>query len=125
MKPRLVKPAYAENVVYRNEGLNSTYWKWFDKYKSDEYWTAESVPSVVQNTSDLAMLFYNRGPLTSARAGNGYYIEYINPVWTSRPDQMMVVGNHFYYDSLVSQQRFIGTMSATDCNLSQWGFGDR
>ena len=117
---------YAENRVYRSVYGPTGILEKFTLYAnySSPGWTAESVPADAQSDSYLDIFFHNRGILTSARAGNPEVIANIVPL-TRFGDLFFVYGNHYYYDSVNKTQSRIGLSAARDCNLSQWGFGDR
>lgn len=112
---------YAENrIFYRSSSATS--YSFVGEHKSGG-WQAETMPSEVYEDSILQVFFHNRSLLYSVRAGNPRIIE--DSPARSLGDKYWVVGQHYYYDPVSKVQGFIRTSEATNCNLSQWGFGER
>lgn len=117
--------------------LYSEHWTWFrscsgsqcinqvaDKYRS-EGWLAETIPQPILGMSELSIFFANRAFLYSARAGWPGIIVHWNAPQPGTTRLSASTGRHYYYDPAGNQQVFLGTTVAYDCNLTQWGFGDR
>lgn len=89
-------------------------------------WVAQTLDSLVIGDIRLNVFFANRAFLYSARAGHPNLIQdlrrpevagrfYVNPT---------VVGHHSYRDQ-VGSEIYLGKSVARDCNLGEWGFGNR
>lgn len=89
-------------------------------------WTAMQVSAVTQLSPTFAAIFANRGPLYSARAGSPDIVEKLSG-FDSRPypDLFKVVGRHYFYDPSSKAVYEVARSSASDCNLTDWGFFDR
>lgn len=117
--------------------LYAEHWTWFrtcsgsqctnqvaDKYQSDG-WVAETIPQPLLGMTNLSIFFANRAFLYSARAGWPGIIVHWNPPQPGTTRLSASTGRHYYYDPVGNQQVFLGTTVAYNCNLTQWGFGDR
>lgn len=117
---------FAENRVYerRYQSNGSTIFSQVGAFTSPG-WTAMTVRKEMYEDSRLAIFFANRGFLYSARAGNPDIVEKFSRNTSSLPRYFGVKGKHYYYDAVNKAVGVIGDSQATDCNLGQWGFGDR
>ena len=118
--------------------LYAEHWTWFrncnsfnqcwnqqaDKYSSNG-WVAETVPQPILLNQSLSIFFANRAFLYSARAGWPGIILRWYPGAGTTAMYSASTGRHYYSDPAGNQQVFLGSTVAYDCNLSQWGFGDR
>lgn len=117
---------FAENRIYerRYQSDGSSIFPQFGWYTSPG-WTALTVRREMYEDSRLAIFFANRGFLYSARAGHPDIVEKFSRNTSSLPRYFGVKGRHYYYDPANKVVGKIGDSQATDCNLGQWGFGDR
>lgn len=93
-------------------------------------WSVEQVLEAVRNDPLLSPSYVNRGPTPwySARAGNPNILErwsyggnYNTPVPINTT--FLVLGEHFYYDNASKSQVDLGESTATNCNITNAGFG--
>lgn len=117
---------FAENRIYeRRYQSNGTPIFPLVSWGTSPGWTAMTVRKEMYEDSRLAIFFANRGFLYSARAGDPDIVQKFPRVVPSLPRYFGVKGRHYYYDAVNKVVGAIWDSQATDCNLGQWGFGDR
>jgi len=91
-------------------------------YTSGLFKAQEPAESILGH-SKLDMFFSNRGSLYSARAGRPD-IYTVQPTMQA-PDTYRVLGYHRYWNPAMQKAGVLDKSIATDCNLTNWGFGYR
>ncbi len=121
---------FAENEVYQwwyvNGGGGTT--SLYREFKYRSPWAAQSLPPEIVSDSRLAIFNFNRKVLYSVRAGAADIVtaHSTTSIPGRAPESMFfVMGKHYYYDPVTTAQTFLGTTTAADCNLGQWGFEDQ
>lgn len=95
-------------------------------YKTE--WTSQQVSKAIMNDPDYAPYYLNRENLFSARAGydgiiqRWYWQDGVDAGY-SHPIKFVVAGQHAYYDPVTKAVVQLANTRATDCNLSNLGFG--
>lgn len=117
---------FVENRIYerRNRPDGSSTFPQVAEYSSPG-WAAMMVRREVLEDSRLAVFFANRGIISSVRAGHPDIIQRFAPITPPLPRYFGVKGRHYYYDAVNKVVGRLNDTQATDCNLGQWGFGDR
>jgi hypothetical protein len=114
---------FAENRVYWAK--NTTYGvAYFPEYSYKSPWAAQSLDPKIFPDSRLQIFKFNRRVMFSARAGNPQIVQN-HQNSTNEISQAWVMGQHYYYDPVSKSQGYIGSTSAMDCNLGDWGLEDR
>lgn len=113
---------FAQNEVYVFRTKNDYYPYFHSAYRSP--WAAQTLDQRIFPDSRLSVFNFNRGLgiLSSARAGHP---EIIRRTAESEFGSFYVLGQHYYYDAVSKVQAHLGTTSAYDCNLTQWGLEER
>lgn len=84
-------------------------------------WVANKVAPELLEDSRLAIFFFNRKLLTSARSGHPNIVEHWPPARAGVRDEFTVIGRHAYYDPKSRVIGYLPGSKAGDCNLTEWG----
>ncbi|MFT3721796.1 hypothetical protein [Pseudorhodoferax sp.] len=88
-------------------------------------WKNESIDPALLNDPILARHVTNRKWLRSARAGHESIFQKISPKNPGLLDNIVVYGQHWYYDPISGFTGHLSDTRAYNCNLLNWGVWDR